>query len=432
LSAPRIKAPRGTFDVLPEQAGPRMKLEARARTILEGAGYERVETPTFEATELFARGVGESTDIVQKEMYSLTDGGGRSLTLRPEGTAPVCRAYVEHGMHKLPQPVKLWYLSSFFRYERAQKGRYRQFWQVGAEALGSEDPAVDAESILLLGTLLDELGVSGVRLRLASLGSRANRLEYRERLQAHLHAHEEHLSEEVRGRIELNPLRAFDSEHEGTRRVMQSAPRLLDHLSGEDAEHFAAVREMLDRAQVAYEVDPTLVRGLDYYTRTVFEFTSDALGAQSGVGGGGRYDGLVEQLGGPSTPGMGWAAGIERVLLAGNPLPSGAQAVDLYVALGNSGPASGSAAEGAEHTLALRTVAFGILHAARSAGLSAQMELAGRSFKGQLSHANRLGARYVAIVGEAETLLKDMQGGGQEKLGAEAVVHAVLRGLRDL
>jgi histidyl-tRNA synthetase len=430
LSAPRIKAPRGTFDVLPEQAAARGQLESRARAILEGAGYERIETPALEATELFARGVGASTDIVQKEMYTLTDGGGRSLTLRPEGTAPVCRAYAEHGMHKRPQPVKLWYLSSFFRYERAQAGRYRQFWQVGAEALGSEDPAVDAESIVLLGTLLTELAVTGVRLRLASLGSRANRLEYRELLQQHLRAHEDELSEEVRGRIELNPLRAFDSEHPGTRAVMASAPRLLDHLGTEDAEHFAQVRGLLDEAELAYEVDPTLVRGLDYYTRTVFEFTSDALGAQSGVGGGGRYDGLVEELGGPRTPGMGWAAGIERILLAGNPPAAAPPAVDLYVAVedldkpptgGRDGPVGGT-----------RRLAFGVLREARSAGLTAQMELQGRSLKGQLGHANRLGARYVAIVGAERTLLKDMQGGSQEQLSTATVIHTVLRGLRDL
>ena len=207
-SAAKIKAPRGTFDVLGEQSSVRAVLETRARTLLEGAGYERIETPAFEATELFARGVGESTDIVQKEMFSLDDGGGRSLTLRPEGTAPVCRAYVEHGMHKRKQPVKLWYLSSFFRHERAQAGRYRQFWQVGAEALGAEDPAVDAESIVLLSALLEQMGVREVRLRLSSLGDRDSRGEYRERLQSYLREHEASLSPQVRDRIELNPLRA--------------------------------------------------------------------------------------------------------------------------------------------------------------------------------------------------------------------------------
>ena len=337
----------------------RANLQERARKILEGAGYERIETPTLEATELFARGVGASTDIVQKEMFTLDDGGGRSLTLRPEGTAPVCRAYVEHGMHKRKQPVKLWYLSSFFRHERAQAGRYRQFWQVGAEALGSEDPAVDAESIVLLAALLEEMGVREVRLRLSSLGGKESRGEYRELLQAYLREHEASLSDEVRSRIELNPLRAFDSDHEGTKRVMESAPRLLDRLSNQDSEHFAQVRELLDLAEVPYEVDPTLVRGLDYYTRTVFEFTSDALGAQSGVGGGGRYDGLVEKIkhspsDGSSTPGIGWAVGVERILLADASLLA-ASPLDLFVALGE------------------RKAAFGVMGAARSAGLSAQI-----------------------------------------------------------
>jgi histidyl-tRNA synthetase len=423
LSGERIKAPRGTFDVFGEQAATRSALEDRARSILEGAGYERIETPTLEATELFARGVGSSTDIVQKEMYTLLDGGGRSLTLRPEGTAPVCRAYVEHGMHKRAQPVKLWYLSSFFRYERAQSGRYRQFWQVGAEALGSEDPAVDAESIVLLGTLLEEMGVREIRLRLSSLGGSESRGRYRERLQAHLRANAESLSAEVRERIELNPLRAFDSGHEGTIAVMRDAPRLLEELDADDAEHFAAVRQLLDRAGVLYEVDSTLVRGLDYYTRTVFEFTSDALGAQSGVGGGGRYDGLVQQLGGPATAGMGWAAGIERILLAGSPPPAGGHALELYVGLADAGEDSRASS---------RVAAFGVLSEARSAGLRTVMEMAGRSLKGQLGQANRLGARYVALVGAQETVLKDMQDGGQETLATETVVHAALRGLREL
>ncbi len=395
----------------------RATLEAAARAILESAGYERIETPVLEATELFARGVGESTDIVRKEMFTLTDEAGRSLTLRPEGTAPVCRAYVEHGMHKRRQPVKLWYLSSFFRHERAQAGRYRQFWQVGAEALGSDDPALDAESIVLLAELLEQAGVGGVRLRLSSLGSRETRGEYRELLKAYLHAHEESLSEEVRSRIELNPLRAFDSDHEGTKGVMQGAPRLLEHLSEDDAEHFRQVRELLEVANVAYDVDSTLVRGLDYYTRTVFEFTSDELGAQSGVGGGGRYDGLVERLGGPPTPGIGWAAGVERMLLAGELQPAASSPVELFVAFER--PSS-------------RRVAFRILADARSAGLRALMELGGRSLKGQLGYASALGAHYAAIVEGDETVLRDMEGGGQERIATETVVHAVLRDLRTL
>jgi histidyl-tRNA synthetase len=405
----RPQAPRGTYDVLPEQDAARRAVEEAARSVLGGAGYRRIETPIFEQTDLFSRGVGASTDIVQKEMYTFDDAGGRSLTLRPEGTAPVMRAYHEHGMHKAPQPVKLWYLGPFFRQEKPQAGRFRQFWQVGAEAIGSDDPAVDAELILLLQTIMFELGVQGVRLRLGSLGTPASRADYRERLIAHLRANEDRLSEDVRSRIDLNPLRAFDADHPGTREVMRDAPLLLDHLASEDAEHFAEVRARLDAAGVAYEIDPTLVRGLDYYTRTLFEFTSDVLGAQSGVGGGGRYDGLAEQLGLPATPGMGWAAGVERLLLAGEHRPEVEPVCDLYVA--------GTGVE-----------AFALAAEARRAGLNVQLELAGRSRKGQLKQADRSGARYVAILGEEGTVLKDMDSGEQEELAPTAVVASVLKG----
>ena len=408
----RLQVPRGTYDVLPQDADARAALEVTARRVLEGAGYGRIETPTFEQTEVFARGVGASTDIVQKEMYTFDDGGGRSVTLRPEGTAPICRAYAEHGMHKLPQPVKLWYLSSFFRSEKPQQGRFRQFWQIGAEAIGSDDPAVDAELIVLLATLLAELEVGGLRLRVASLGTPAAREAYRDELQAYLRANADRLSGDVRGRIDLNPLRAFDSDHPGTREVMAGAPRLLDHLDEDDAAHFAAVRELLDGAGVAHEVDPTLVRGLDYYTRTVFEFTSDALGAQSGVAGGGRYDGLVEMLGGPPAPGCGFAAGLERMLLASGGLPAAPPPVDLYVGF-----------DAADR----RAAAFAVADEARRARLNAQMELAGRSRKGQLKHADRLGARYVAIVGDEMTMLKDMQAGTQTDVPAAGVVARILR-----
>jgi histidyl-tRNA synthetase len=376
----KIAAPRGTFDILPEQAAQRELVERAARELFEQAGYARIETPVFEATELFARGVGESTDIVQKEMYSFDDGGGRSLTLRPEGTAPVCRAYVEHGMHKLPAPVKLYYVGPFFRAERPQAGRYREFWQVGAEALGSDDPAVDAELIVLLHELLLQVGAS-VRLRLSSLANAQTRAAYRDELAAYLHEHEAELSETVRSRIDLNPLRAFDADDAGTRKVMAGAPRLIDRLDPADAEHFAEVRSLLELAGVAYELDATLVRGLDYYTRTVFEFASDSLGAQSGVGGGGRYDGLVELIGGPPTPGIGWAAGIERIVLAAGLETPTAQPPDLYIAHDGR-----------------RAAAFELALAARRAGLRAQMELAGRSLKGQLKQAERIGARHVAIL----------------------------------
>jgi histidyl-tRNA synthetase len=404
------QAPRGTYDVLPEQDAARRAVEHAARDILGGSGYRRIETPIFEDTSLFARGVGASTDIVQKEMYTFNDAGDRSLTLRPEGTAPVMRAYAEHGMHKLAQPVKLWYFGPFFRQEKPQAGRFRQFWQVGAEAIGSDDPAVDAETILLLQTLIFELGIESVTLRLGSLGTPQTRADYRDTLIAHLRAHEAELSDDVRARIDLNPLRAFDADHPGTRKVMASAPLLLDHLTPEDAEHFAEVRARLDAAGVAYVIDPTLVRGIDYYTRTLFEFTSDALGAQSGVGGGGRYDGLAEVLGLNPTPGIGWAAGVERLLLAGDHRPQPEAVCDLYVA-GTS------------------VAAFTLAAEARRAGLNVQLELGGRSRKGQLKQADRSGARHVAIFSEDEgTILKDLESGEQEELAPEAIVARVLRG----
>jgi histidyl-tRNA synthetase len=406
-----IQAPRGTFDVLPEDAARRERLERQAREILGGAGYGRIETPTFEATELFTRGVGEATDIVRKEMYSFDDAAGRSLTLRPEGTAPVCRAYIEHGMHKLPQPVKLWYCSSFFRAEAPQRGRYREFWQIGAEAVGSATPETDAELILLLARLLEAAGVREVTLRLSSLGNPESRAEYREELKSYLRAHQDRLASDVRERIDANPLRAFDATDRSTREVMRGAPTLLERLDGEEAEHFARVRALLDDAGVDYELDPTLVRGLDYYTRTLYEFESGRLGAQSGVGGGGRYDRLIEQLDGPPTPASGWAAGVERMLLASDEPAPPPDPVDLFIAVADQAAAAN---------------AFALVQDARRAGLSAQQELAGRSMKGQLRHADRLGARYVAIVGgDGRTSLKDMASGAQNEIAADRVVAAI-------
>ncbi len=414
-----IQAPKGTFDVLPEDAARRDVLESHARRILGAAGYGRIETPTFEATELFSRAVGEATDIVRKEMYSFDDGGGRSLTLRPEGTAPVCRAYLEHGMHKLPQPVKLWYLSSFFRAEAPQRGRYRQFWQVGAEVIGSAAPEADAELIVLLAELLDALGARGTRLLISSLGTPETRAEYREELTSFLRAHQDSLSPDVVARIDLNPMRAFDAKDPVTQQTMKSAPILLDRLGTADAEHFGAVCDLLDDAGLRYELDPTLVRGLDYYTRTVFEFTSDALeAAQSTLGGGGRYDGLIEQLGGPPTPASGWAAGVERMLMSTSELPVPPQLTDLYVGMHRSGDA--------------RT-AFALAREARRAGLHAQLELAGRSLKGQLRHADRIGARYVALVGDgpgAAVSLRDMASGEELETAVQNIIPTILRGSR--
>jgi histidyl-tRNA synthetase len=391
----RLSAPRGTFDVLPDEGRRRLALAELAARTLERAGYGYSETPIFEDTALFARGVGEATDIVQKEMFSFEDKAGRPLTLRPEGTAGVGRAYVEHGMHKRPQPVKLWYVGPFFRHEAPQAGRFRQFTQIGAEALGSDDPTVDAEIILLLAELLERAGVGETRLRLSSLGAPDTRRHYLEELSAHLRANESELSPEVRQRIELNPLRAFDADHPDTRAVMERAPLLLDRLAPADAQHFAEVRALLDAAGLAYELDATLVRGLDYYTRTVFEFESPKLGAQSALGGGGRYDRLVELLGGPPTPAVGWAAGVERILLAAELEPF--VEAPIFVALAKPERDAD---------------AFRVVSELRRSGLRAEMEQAGRSVKGQFKHADRIGARAVVIVGDGLEV-KDMASGDQ-------------------
>ena len=408
----RFQAPRGTFDVLPASAESRAHIERAAADLLGRAGYGRIETPVFEDTELFERGVGQSTDIVRKEMFTFQDLGERSVTLRPEGTAPIARAYVEHGMHKLAQPVKLWHLGPYFRYEAPQAGRFREFNQLGAEAIGSDSPLVDAELIGLLDSLLRGLGVPGLELRVSSLGSAAGRAAYRADLQAYLREHEGELSKDVRERIDENPLRAFDSKDEGTRAVMAGAPALLDRLEGEDAEHFDAVRRMLGEAGIAHELDPSLVRGLDYYTRTVFAFTCDALGAQSEVGGGGRYDGLIEQLGGPPTPAIGWAAGIERILLAlgeEEPEPS----TDVFVA---------AAAGRRESALAL-------VRRLRDAGLSAELDLAGRGLKGQMKHADRLGARRAVILDEdGGCVVRDMATGDQSEADPETLAETLRDG----
>ncbi|HEX2360269.1 MAG TPA: histidine--tRNA ligase [Solirubrobacterales bacterium] len=392
----RIKAPRGTFDVLPEQQAARRRIEETARGLLEEAGYGRIDTPVFEETELFARGVGEATEVVQKQMFTFEDQGGRSLTLRPEATAAICRAYIEHGMQTRPQPVKLWSSGPFFRHERPQAGRYRQFHQIDAEAIGSDSPLVDAELILLVWDLITRLGVEGVELRLGSLGSPEARAAYAEELRSFLRGREGELAKEVRDRIDLNPLRAFDSADEGTQAVMADAPLLLDRLEGEDAARVAAVRELLDRAGVPYKVDATMVRGLDYYAHTIFELHCDRLGAQSQVGGGGRYDGLIEALGGPATPASGWAVGVERLALALGE-EDRPPTVDVFIV----------ADEGArERALALATEL-------RRAGISTDLDLAGRSLKGQMKQADRSGARQAVLLEGNAAHLRDMVTGEQ-------------------
>jgi len=407
----RFQAPRGTFDVLPSDQPPRERLVALATDLLGRAGYGRIETPIFEDTALFARSVGESTDVVRKEMFTFTDRGGRSVTLRPEGTAPICRAYVERGMHRLAQPVKLWYAGPYFRYEAPQAGRYRQFHQLGAEAIGSDSPLVDAELILLLDELLAGMGVEARELRIGSLGSPAARSEYREELRAHLRAHESELAKEVRERIDENPLRAFDAADRGTQAVMADAPTMLARLDDADAEHFAEVRSLLDAAGVDYSVEPRLVRGLDYYTRTLFEFHSSALGAQSQLAGGGRYDSLVAELGGPSTPAAGWAAGVERIVLAAATAPPPPRPDVFVVAAGE----------------AERARALGVASELRRAGLAAEADLAGRGLKGQLKHADRIGARRVVILEDRSAKLREMDSGEQRPIELAEVVAELTR-----
>ena len=403
----RFQVPRGTFDILPQEWGQRARVYAAAAEIFDRAGYGRIETPAFEDTDLFARGVGQSTDIVQKEMFSFEDQGGRNLTLRPEGTAPIVRAYLEHGMQKLAQPVKLWHWGPYFRHERPQSGRFREFNQIGAEAIGSDSPLVDAELIILLDELFRGLALPGIRLRLGSLGSADSRVAYREELKAYLRGRQKELAPSVRERIDLNPMRAFDSDDPGTRQVMEEAPTMLERLGEDDAEHFNAVRAVLDRAGIAYQLDPTLVRGLDYYTRTVFEFESDRLGAQAALGGGGRYDGLVERLGGPATPACGWAAGIERIVLALDE-EEGGNAIDVFVAASPD----------------RRERAFALVRELRRAGLRAELDLADRSLKGQMKQADRLGARAAIVLDEERPAqLRDMASGEQRELDLARAVE---------
>jgi histidyl-tRNA synthetase len=424
--ASRFQVPRGTYDLLPAEAALRRRIVAEARALAEGAGFGQIETPVFEDSELFVRTVGEATDIVSKEMYTFEDRSGRSLTLRPEGTAPVCRAYIEHGMHKLPQPVKLWYQGPMFRYEAPQSGRFRQHSQVGVEAIGSDDPALDAELIDLLGHLYARLGLSGVRLHLTSIGTPETREEYARELRADL-LRTDVFSEEQRARIEQNPMRAFDWDEPGIRAVTEAAPKMIDRLSNEDRQHFEEVRRLLDGAGINYAIDPRLVRGLDYYTRTVFEFRSDDLGAQSGIGGGGRYDRLIEQIGGDPTPGVGWATGLERI----------AQAMHA------SGSAAAEAAPNGDVPRflfavtepAARERVFRAVSELREEGFGATMDLGDRSLKSQMKHAARMGVPWVVIVGPEEwsreaAVVRNMSAHSQEEVSLSALRRELSRRAR--
>jgi histidyl-tRNA synthetase len=393
--------------VLPPESDLRQRVLDVARDAFERYGYRRVVTPTFEETDLFVRGVGTSTDVVRKEMYTFDDQAGRSLSLRPEGTAPVVRAFVQHGMHKQPLPVKLWYAAPMFRYEAPQAGRFREHWQVGAEAIGSDDPLLDAEVIALLAGIYRRLGVPGVSLRIGSMGDPESRGPHRARLLEYLEGHLDALDEDARERMRVNPLRLFDSKDPRVAEVMRGAPTLLDNLSPAAQAHRERVLAALDELGIAYEEDPALVRGFDYYTMTVFEFVSDHLGAQSAVGGGGRYDGLVEGLGGPPTPGIGFGAGIERIVLAmGGAVEGAARGPDCYLAVVDAD---------------LRVAMLPVLERLREAGLRCESDLRGRSLKAMMRHASSLGARRAVIVGAREhaegvATVRDMGSGEQRRV----------------
>jgi histidyl-tRNA synthetase len=381
----KFEAPRGTQDVLPAQQPSWDKVIRSAEELCAAYGYGRITTPVFEDTELFARTSGAGSDVVQKEMYTFTDRGDRSLTLRPEATASVARAYVQHGLHREPQPVKTFFIGPIYRYAAPQRGKFREFWQLNVEAMGSDDPAVDAEIVQLFSELLNRLGIDGWWLELNSIGDRNCRPEYLEQLNAWLDEHEQELDEDTLAKRKTSPLRVFDNlpqKPEPVQRVLETAPKIGESLCAECQEHFDAVRRYLDAYGVEYRLTPTLVRGLDYYTRTTFEFMAEALGAALSLAGGGRYDYLIEEIGGPATPAVGIASGIERLVLS---LPGGsdtAPAIDVFFAVEDDD---------------VRPQVLAAMGELRRFGQSADTDYAGRSMKGQLTQAGRLGARATII-----------------------------------
>ncbi len=416
-----IKAPKGVPDYVPPTSASFVAVRDAITTAARRAGYGHIELPVFEDTTLFARGVGESTDVVSKEMYTFSDRGGRSVTLRPEGTAGVMRSVIENGLDRGQLPVKVCYAGPFFRYERPQAGRYRQLQQVGIEAIGVDDPALDAEVIAVADEAFRSLGLSGFRLELTSLGDDTCRPEYRERLQEFLAGLD--LDDATRERARINPLRVLDDKRPEVRAQLEAAPLMIDHLSETSAEHFAAVRAHLDALGVSYVVNPRMVRGLDYYTKTTFEFVHDGLGAQSGIGGGGRYDGLMAQLGGQDLSGIGFGIGVDRTMLALEAEgldPTAAGRVDVY------GVALGAAAKSA---------LVPVLARFRRADIRADMAYGDRGMKGAFKAADRSGAAVTVIVGEDElasgtAVVKTMATGEQQPVPMDSVVDHV-RGVLD-
>ena len=412
-----FQAPKGTFDLIPPDSAAFLTVREAMAATVRLAGYQYVETPVFEDTNLFKRGVGESTDIVTKEMYTFTTQGGDTITLRPEGTASVLRAALQANLHKAGQlPVKLYYSGSYFRYEKPQKGRYRHFSQVGAEALGAEDPMLDAELIILAVDAFRGLGLKNVRLLLNTLGDKTCRPVYRAALQEFLRGLD--LDEATRARIEINPLRVLDDKRADVQAQLVGAPRIVDYLCEECKAFHDEVRSLLTAADVAFEDDPKLVRGLDYYTRTTFEFVHDGLGSQSAVGGGGRYDGLSELIGGSALPSVGWALGVDRTVLAMEAegvLVRDAARVDVFaVPLGDEA----------------RKLLFGVVTELRRQGVSADSVFGVRGIKGAMKAADRSGARYALVAGErdlAENLvqLKDLVSGEQSPVAVDQIIPTI-------
>ncbi len=407
----KFQAPRGTHDVLPGDAA----WWHVVRTMEQLAalyGWGRIQTPGFEDTALFARTAGEASDVVHKEMYTFTDRSDRSLTLRPEGTAPIARAYLEHGLHRDPQPVKAYTIAPMYRYGAPGLGRYREHYQLSVEAIGSAEPALDAEVIQLYAELLRRLGVTRWELQLNSIGDATCRPRYVERLNEWLDAHADSLDDDARHKRATSPLQVFDVKDERVRAALADAPKIGESLCDACREHFDAVQAQLDALDVPYVLTPTLVRGLDYYTRTTFEFVAPFGNANSSICGGGRYDGLVEAVGGRSTPGIGFGAGIERLLLAleNEGVASEQTAIDVFVVLG----------EGADRAAVAR-----LLAELRRAGLSADTDYAGRSFKGQMTQAGRTRARAVVIVaGDRATIRRD--GREEEPVTLDRVVATLI------
>ena len=416
-----LQAPRGMNDLLPEDEPLWRHVVETAARVARSFGYQRIETPIVEDAGVYLRTVGDESDIISKEMYVFEDRGGGRLALRPEGTAGVCRAYLEHGMASRPHPVRLFYLGPFFRYDRPQAGRYRQLHQFGIECIGDASPAADVEAIDLQRTLYEALGLDGLVLRINSIGTPETRRRYEGVLREHFRPHLQELSADSRRRFDTNVLRILDSKEDAGHPAVASAPSILDHLSKDDATHFAQARGLLDGLGIAYEIDTRIVRGLDYYTHTVWEFEPEGGGGQSTMGAGGRYDGLIEALGGTSTPGVGFATGIERIVLSvrerGIEAPDGAVLDAVTVPLGEAGAA-----------------AAGRLAASlRRAGFNVRNGFPGRSLRAQLRSADASGARFALIIGDREASegvvqVKPLVGEGEQREVALDGVEEALRG----